>query len=103
MHPRAWGKGIKEILWIQGGFKKINACDRALISNEKLKWGDILDVEILCLQVWEGWWYRVSKISVQDTMAPVSSSKTEGITTDENIFNEVDICRFTWKQRCTHR
>lgn len=41
--------------------------------------------------------------SVQDTMAPVSSSKTEGITTDENIFNEVDICRFTWKQRCTHR
>lgn len=60
VHPRAWGKGIKGILWIQGGFKKINACDRALISNEKLKWGDILDVEILCLQVWEGWWCRVN-------------------------------------------
>lgn len=60
MHPRAWGKGIKEILWIQGGFKKFNACDRTLISNEELKWGDILDVEILCLQVWEGWWSRVN-------------------------------------------
>lgn len=60
MHPRAWGKGIKEILWIQGGFKKFNACDRTLISNEELKWRDILDVEILCLQVWEGWWCRVN-------------------------------------------
>lgn len=27
------------------------SCDRALISNEELKWGDILDCEILCLQV----------------------------------------------------
>lgn len=58
--PQSLGKGDKGDIWIQGGFKKFNACDRTLISYEELKWGDILDVEILCLQVWEGWWCRVN-------------------------------------------
>lgn len=29
----------------------MNSCDRTLINNKVLKWGNILDVEILCLQV----------------------------------------------------
>lgn len=61
--PQSLEIGIKEILWIQSGFKKINPCDRTLINNEVpvLKWEDIWDVEISCLQIWESWWCRVKE------------------------------------------
>lgn len=83
----------------------MNTCDKTLpvINNEVhvLKLGGILDVEILYLQIWESWWCRVKEI-VFKIHWHLFMLKSEGITMDDNIFNEVDIYRFTLKQICTH-